>query len=69
MIVAEVGVNIRSYLEEGAGTAGEEIAVYFLERDTGVEVDMFFLDPRFLLYGYRSLTQIGLMNRFGLKKN
>ena len=67
-MVSEIRISVGYNLEECAGTAGEEIAVYFLERDTGGEVDMFFLDPRFLLYGYRSLTQIGLMNRFGLKK-
>ena len=52
-IIAEVGEDVGSYLEEGAGTARKEILVYFLERDTRVEVDVFFLDSRFLLYEHR----------------
>lgn len=50
LVVAQVGVNVRSHLEEGTGTARKEIAVYFPKGDTRVKVDMFFLDSRFLLY-------------------
>ena len=48
-IIAEVGEDVGSYLEEGAGTAWKEILVYFLKRDTRVEVDVFFLDSRFII--------------------
>lgn len=53
LVVTKVCVNVRGHLEEGTGTSRKEILVYFLERDTRVEVDMLFLNSRFLLDEHR----------------
>lgn len=53
LVVTKVCVKVRGHLEEGTGTSRKEILVYFLERDTRVEVDMLFLNSRFLLDEHR----------------
>lgn len=52
LLVPKFGVNVRGQLEEGAGTSRKEILVYFQRWDAWIEVDMFFLDSRFLLDGH-----------------